>query len=229
MKRLLGILLAGGLASGCGGDGGVDLLIDLNILAVTNTPDDFVIAGVATSISGTRTYDWNCSSGQANLVIGATLTNGSVRLEVWDDDHHLVHDNRYEAALIGGVTAFTKSGGAPGTWRLRFTFHDALWSGALTVSTDTLDDPDAIDIGGTGALDVSWIFEPGWGAAPVNVTIGGLSGGWVRVRLWDGNGDLVYTRTVAGASGVTDTPSGAAGVWLVQIDFDHAISAARAP
>src|SRR5204863_6218661 len=156
---------------------------------------------------------------QANISVGSTLTNGSVRLEVWDGANSLVHDNTYESVLIGGVDTFTKSGGVPGTWTLRFTFHNALFTGAFTVHADTLDDADSLSIGGTGSLDVSWIYQPGWGATPVHVSAGGMSAGSVRVRLWDGNGTLVLDQTVSTVSAFTTDVSGAAGVWTVQIDF----------
>jgi len=222
MKRLLGALLASTLWTGCGSDGGTDLLFAVDLVVATNTPDSFSIAGVSTSLSTTRTYSWSCSKGQANISIGSTLTNGYVRLEVWDGANSLVHDNTYEAVLIGGVDTFTRSGGSPGTWTLRFTFHDALFTGALTVHADTLDEADAISIGGTGSLDVSWIFQPGWDAGPVHVSAGGMSAGWVRVRLWDGNGTLVLDQTVSTVSAYTTDVSGAAGVWTVQLDFSAA-------
>ncbi len=222
MKRLLGALLAGTLWTGCGSDGGTDLLFDVDLVVATNTPDSFSIAGVSTSLSTTRTYTWSCSKGQANVSIGSTLTHGYVRLEVWDDANTLVHDNTYEAVLIGGIDTFTRSGGAAGIWTLRFTFHDALFTGALTVHADTLDQNDAISIGGTGSLDVSWIFEPGWDATPVHVSAGGMSAGTVRVRVWDGNGALVLDQTVSTVSAYTTDVSGAAGVWTVQLDFSAA-------
>jgi hypothetical protein len=224
MKRILGAILAGVLVAGCG-SGGTDLLFDLDLVVATNTQDDFSIAGVTTSLSGTRTYSWSCTQGQANLSIGSTLTAGSIRLEAFDGTGALVHDNTYEAVLIGGVTAFTKSGGSSGTWMLRFTFNNALWTGALTVRGDTLNDPDSISIGGTGALDASWIFEPGWDTTPVSVSIGGVSGGSIRVRIWDGSGTPVLDQTVSGVSAFTAGPSGAAGVWMVQIDYTSAVGA----
>jgi hypothetical protein len=222
MKRLLGALLAGTLWTGCGGDSGSTLLFDVDLVVATNTPDSFSIAGVSTSLTATRTYSWSCSKGQANISVGSTLTYGSIRLEVWDDANHLVHDNTYEAVLIGGVDVFTKSGGKAGLWTLRFTFHDALFSGALTVHADTLDEPDAISIGGTGSLDVTWIYQPGWDANPVHVSAGGMSAGTVRVRLWDGGGTLVLDQTVSTVSAFTTDVSGGAGVWTVQLDFSAA-------
>jgi len=223
MKRLLGALLATALGTGCGADGGcTSLLFDIDLVVATNTPDSFSIAGVSTSLSATRTYSWSCSKGQANISIGSTLTHGYVRLEVWDGAGTLVHDNTYDAVLIGGVDTFTRSGGASGTWILRFTFHDALFTGALAVQADTLDEPDAISVGGTGSLDASWIFEPGWNANPVHVSAGGMSAGSVRVRLWDGNGTLVLDQTVSTVSAYTTDVSGAAGVWTVQLDFSAA-------
>ena len=224
MKRLLGMLLAGGLCAGCGPDS-AGLLINLDILVVTNTDNDFTIAGVSTGINGTRSYSWKCDEGQANITIGATLTAGYIRLQAWDAGGTLVHDNRYEATLLGAVKAFTKSGGTPGIWTLKWTFHNAMWSGGLTVKADTFNDPDAIDIGGTGALDVSWIFQPYWDANPVNINVGGLSGDYIRIRLWDGTGALVYDDYFFGGGGGPATPSGAAGVWTVQIDFNSVVSA----
>lgn len=222
--RIAAVVLAATLAAGCGGNG-TDLLLDLDLVVATNTPDNFSIAGVSTSLSGTRTYSWDCSKGQANLSIGSTLTYGSIRLVVKDGAGATVHDNTYEAALVGGITAFTKSGGTAGTWTLTFTFNNALWTGALTVKADTLDDPDAISIGGTGALDTTWIFEPGWNTNALDVSIGGVSGGSVRVQIWDGTGALVLDQTVSGVTAYSGTPSGAAGVWMVQIDYSNAVSA----
>jgi len=225
MKYFWASLLALGLGTGCGTGNGTDLLLNLDLLVATNTPDTFSIAGVSTSLSDTRTYSWSCSTGQANLSIGSTLTNGSIRLEVRDAANALVHDNTYEAALIGGVTAFTKSGGTAGTWTLKFTFSHALFTGALTVKADTLADADHISIGGTGALDTTWIYQPGWNTTTVNVSIGGMSSGSIRVQIWDGGGTLVYDQSNGGISGITGTPTGAAGVWLVQIDFNSVVSA----
>ena len=119
----------------------------------------------------------------------------------------------------------TKSGGASGTWTLKFTFNNALWTGALTVRADTLNDADQISIGGTGALDATWIFQPGWSANPVSVSIGGVSGGAVHVLILDGGGATVLDQTVNGVSAFTASPTGAAGVWTVQIDYLSAVSA----
>jgi len=223
MKRLLGILLAGGLCSGCGPDS-VGVFINVDLIVEINQPDDFTITGVSTGISGSRTFLWSCSKDQANVTIGSTLTTGWIRLQAWDDDGKLVHDNKYKAALIGAVTSFTAADGKAGLWTLKFTFHDAMFSGALTVKADTLDDPDAITVAGATSLDVTWIFEPGWDANPVNIDIGGMSSGTVRVRLWDGTGALAYDNTFFGIGGGTATPTGAAGVWRVQLDFNSCLS-----
>ena len=225
MRSILGAILAAALWTGCGSSGGTDILFALDLVVATNNPDSFSIAGVSTSLNGTRTYTWSCSRGQANLSIGTTLVGGSIRLECMDGSGALVHDNTYEATLIGGVDAVTRSGAASGTWTLRFTFHDAVWTGALTVTADTLNDPDAISIGGTGLLDGTLIYQPGWNTNPVNISIGGMSGGSVRVRVWDGAGTLVFDQIASGISAVTGTPTGTAGVWMVQIDFNSAASA----
>jgi len=225
MKWMLSALLAALFGTGCVSDGGTtDILLGVDLVVATNNPDSFTIAGMSTSFSGSRSYSWSCSKGQANLSIGTTLTHGSIRLEAFDSTGTLVHDNTYEATLIGGVDAVTRSGAAAGTWTLTFTFDHALWTGALTVTADTLNDADRISIGGTGALDVSWIYQPGWDTNPVHVSIGGMSSGSVRVRLWDGTGVLVFDQTATGVSALNLDATGAAGVWTVQLDFDHAVS-----
>lgn len=223
MKRLLGILLAGGLCAGCD-PSAVGLIFNLDILLVTPTDDNFAIAGVSTGISGARTYGWKCSKDQANITIGSTLTAGWIRIQAWDDDGKLVHDNRYEAALLGAVTSFTAGDGKAGNWILKFTFHNAMFTGALTVKADTLDDPDSITVAGATSLDVSWVFEPNWTTAAVNVDVAGMSSGTVRVRLWDGNGTLVLDNVYIGIGGGTSAPTGAAGLWRVQVDFNSCIS-----
>ena len=226
MKRFLGAILAAGLWTGCGVDGpGGSVDINLDLIVATNNPNSFSIAGLSTSFTGTRTYSWPCDAPQANLTVGSLLTSGSVRLEVFDNNGASVHDNTYEATLVGAVNTITKAGGAKGTWMLRFTFTKTLFDGAITLTADTSNLPDQISIGGTGALDVSWIFQPGWTAGPVNVSVGGMSSGSVRIRLWDGNGTAVFDQTVSGVSGYTPSPapSGAAGVWTVQIDYTSAV------
>jgi hypothetical protein len=224
MKRLLGAILAAGLWTGCGGGpSGGGVFFDIDLIVATNNPDSFSVAGISTSFSGSRAYSWSCSTGQANLSIGSTLTKGSIRLQATDGAGVLVHDNTYEAVLIGGVDAFTKADGTPGTWTLTFTFTDALWDGALTVTADTSNLPDQISVGGAGGLDVSWIFQPKWTTAPVNVSVGGLTSGSVRIRLWDGVGAPVFDQTISACASYAATPSGAAGVWTVQMDFSSAI------
>jgi len=224
MTRLLGMILAGGLCAGCGGNG-VGLLFNLDILVVTNVKNTFEIAGVATSINGTRTYSWNTDKGQANLTIGSTLLNGSIRLEAFDENGTLVHDNTYKSGLIGAVSAFTKADGVAGTWSLRFTFNNAFFDGALVLKADEFDDPDAFSVGGTAALKVSWIYEPHWNTNQVHIDVGGMSSGKIRIRLWDGLGTLVHDVEYFGISGISDTATGSDGIWMVQIDFIDAVGA----
>jgi hypothetical protein len=223
MTRFLGALLAGALWTGCGGTGvGTSAIVNVDFVVATNTPDSFSIAGVSTSLTATRTYTWSCSKGQANISLGSELFSGWIRLEAWDAAGTLVHDNTYDSLLIGGVSAFTRAGGASGSWTLRFTFHDAFFTGALSLTADTANEADAISVGGTGSLDCSWIYEPQWTAAPVHVSVGGMSSGSVRIRMWDGSGTLVLDQVVSTLSAYACDVSGTAGVWTVQLDFSSA-------
>lgn len=223
MKRLSILLL---VAAGCGGGGGGDDLFDAlpgvdPILIVVNEPDDFSLVGTG-SISGTEFYDWPCSTPQANLTFAGGMTSGSIRLEVWDDAGVLVHDNVYPGTFAGGIDAVTAPGATPGLWTLRFTFSDALWSGAIELAADEFGDPDEIVVGGGYAFSATWFYQVGWGAGPAQVDVGsGLSAGSFRIRMWDGAGALVYDRTFwVGNPAVSEpTAAGVGGAWTVRIDF----------
>jgi hypothetical protein len=223
LKRWIGTFLGAALWTGCGSGGaGSSSFVNVDLVVATNAPDSFSIAGVSSSLNATRTYKWSCSKGQANLSIGSELLSGWIRIEVLDGAGTLVHDNTYDSVLIGAVTAFTRSGGASGFWTLTFTFHDALFTGALTLSADTADAADTISVGGTGSLDSSWVFQPGWDGNPVHVSAGGMSAGSVRVRIWDGSATLVLDQTVSTVSAYTTDVTGTAGIWTVQLDFSAA-------
>src|SRR5690349_5111782 len=100
MKRLLAILLVAGLGPSCG-PGSLGAFLNFGLIVPVNVPDTFTISGVGVGISGSGSYLWDCSTGQANVVIGSTLTAGWIRLQAWDGNGKLVHDNRYEATLLG--------------------------------------------------------------------------------------------------------------------------------
>ncbi len=222
LKRLVGAAVAAALWAGCGPAVSHAPYVPLDLLVVSSAPDSFSVAGVRFAVSDTRTYAWSCSRPQADLSIGSILSQGSVRLEVFDGAGALVHDNTYSATLLGDVTAVTRSGGTPGAWTLRFTFHSAQFSGAIELTAHPQNQPNRIDVGGTDALDASWIFQPGWGAGPVHVDAGGVSAGSFRIRLWDGAQKLVLDQTVSGVGDFTKDVTGFAGVWTVQLDFFNA-------
>jgi hypothetical protein len=224
MKRLLAILLVAGLGPSCGpGSGGS--FISFNLVVPINLPDTFTLTGVATDVSGSATYLWDCSANQANITLGTAFTNGTIRLQVWDGNGMLVHDNKYEATLAGGLTAFTAANGASGLWTLKFTFRNAMWAGDIVLTADTTPNPDAITIGGTGSQDSVLKYEPGWTANDVKITVAGMTSGIVAITMWDGNGTKVYEDIFFGIAGMNDTVSGgAAGTWLVRIEFDSCLN-----
>jgi len=224
MKRLLAILLVAGLGPSCG-PGSLGWFVNFSMLAPISVPDTFTIAGVGTNVSGSGSYLWDCSTGQANVTLGTSLIDGTIRLQVWDGNGMLVHDNKYEASLNGGLTAFTAADGASGIWTLKFIFRNAFWAGDITLTADTTPDPDAITIAGTGSQDSVMKFEPGWTANDVNITVAGMTSGTVAIEMWDGNGTKVYDDIFFGIAGMNDTVSGgAAGTWLVRIEFKSCIN-----
>src|SRR4029078_2737761 len=97
------------------------------------------------------------------------------------------------------------------------TAQHGMCTASLTPTAEKTPDPDVIDIGGTGSLDTSWTFNPGWTAADVNVTVGGMTDGIVHLRLWDGSGDKVLDEFFCGVAGSTVKANGAAGHWTAQI------------
>jgi hypothetical protein len=107
-------------------------------------------------------------------------------------------------------------------WRLRFTFDEAVWAGAIVLTADTAQNEDTIAVGGTYDTNCTMIYAVGWDSGPAEASVAsGLFAGSVRLRVWDGAGALVMDETVYVAYyGLT--LSGAAGVWTVRIDIDGA-------
>lgn len=195
---------------------------------VISAPDSFSVIPMGPVLGGTYGYEWSCGAGQANLAI-AGISGGAVRIEIEDGSGRLVHDNLYDGGLVGAIEAMTSPDGTPGTWRLRFTFRDVLSVGAIAIEADTFDDPDAITIAGSYALDASYEFEAGWPSGPAEVSIASaIAAGTVRIRMWDGEGVLVMDRTnlaifIGAFNG--DSHSGAAGSWRIRVDIDAVATA----
>ncbi len=195
---------------------------------VVAAPDSFAMVPIGPIQNGTFAYDWSCSAGQANLTI-AGVTGGFLRIEIEDDAGAVVHDNHYDGGLVGAITAMTSPDGSPGEWRLRLTFSNVVAIGAIDISADVFDDPDEIVIGGAYAIHSTYEFEAGWPAGPARVTLASaISLGTVRIRIWDGLGDLVMDRTnfavfIGAFNG--DSNSGAAGTWRIRIDIDAVATA----
>lgn len=178
--------------------------------------------------NGEFEYDWPCTEPQANLTI-AGITGGSIRIEIEDDDGVTVHDNVYNGGLVGAISAMTSPNGAPGDWRVRFTFTNVLSVGAIDIDADEFGDPDEITIAGMYSLQSTCEFEAGWPAGPARVTLASaIALGTVRIRMWDGVGELVMDRTnfaifVGAFNG--DSHSGAAGTWRIRIDINATATA----
>jgi len=229
--RIAAALMALSLAGCWSGDGTIPgtpiVFPGLPPLAV-NTPDTFTMVPMGPILNGTYEYAWACGAGQANLTI-AGITGGSIRIEIEDDAGAVVHDNVYDGGLMGAISAMTSPDGASGQWRLRFTFQDVASVGAVAIDADLYDDPDDITIAGAYALDSTYFYEAGWPAGPARVTLASaISLGTVRIRMWDGAGDLVMDRTnfaifVGAFNG--DSHSGAAGTWRIRIDVDAVATA----
>lgn len=173
-------------------------------------------------------YGWTCTEPQANLTI-AGITGGSIRIEIEDDDGVIVHDNVYNGGLVGAISAMTSPGGAPGDWLVRFTFVNVLSIGAIDIDADEFGDPDEITIAGMYSLQSTYEYEAGWPAGPARVVLASaIALGTVRIRLWDGLGELVMDRTnfaifVGAFNG--DSHSGAAGTWRIRIDINATATA----
>ncbi|HEU4334172.1 MAG TPA: hypothetical protein VFT32_06710 [Candidatus Eisenbacteria bacterium] len=195
---------------------------------VASGPDQFSVVPLGPISNDTYSYSWSCSAPQANLAI-AGVSGGAIRIEIEDDAGATVHDNWFDGGLVGAITAMTAPDGAPGDWRIRLTFSGVLSIGAIDIHADVFDDPDEITIAGSYALQSSYEFQAGWPAGPAKVTIASaIALGTVRVRMWDGDGDLVLDRTnLAIFIGLSDghSHSGAAGTWTIRIDIDAVATA----
>jgi len=195
---------------------------------VVISPDSLSVVPLGPVANGGFEYGWPCSRPQANLTI-AGITGGSIRIEIEDDDGATVHDNVYDGGLVGAIQAMTAPDGAPGGWRVRFTFVNVLSIGAIDIDADVFDDPDEITIAGMYSLQSTYEYEAGWPDGPAHVTIASaIALGTVRIRMWDGAGDLVMDRTnlaifVGAFNG--DSHSGAGGTWRIRIDIDAVATA----
>jgi hypothetical protein len=224
---LLALPLAGCLDNAHSSGGAPVPHVGVPPLAVSS-PDSFSLVPLGPIQNGTFEYDWPCGAGQANLAI-AGITGGSIRIVIADDDGAVVHDNTYDGGLVGALTAMTAPDGAPGNWTLQFTFHYVSAVGAIDIDADVFDDPDEVTIAGSYALDSSYEYEADWPSGPARVVLASaLSLGVVRVRLWDGDGDLVMDRTnlavfIGAFNG--DSLPGAEGTWRIRIDIDAVATA----
>lgn len=233
MRRVVAVLLAAALLPACMPNDAADILLGINLLIPVNGTNHFSISGVSTSVDGQRTYSWVTTKGQANLSLGSILAAGSIRLEVFDQNGTLVHDNTYKAFHDGALTAFTDAGGVAGTWTLRFTFNNAGWSGSLSVDADLSDNLDAVDIAGLSSFSTTLTYRAGWAAATAGkVSVGGVGGGSVRVRVWDPSlnpavDGALYDVTVNSGVGVSNDPipAAGAGTWTIVIDYSSASGA----
>jgi hypothetical protein len=229
MRFLAAALVALALSSCVPGDPtGATIELPLISPLVVNSPDSFSMVPMGLVFTGTRDYDWSCSASQANLTI-AGITGGSIRIRIEDADGAVVHDNLYDGGLMGAITAVTSPDGAPGLWKLAFTFQNVLAVGAIEIEADSFHDPDEIVVAGSYSLHSSFTFDVGWPAGPAEVTIASaISAGVVRVRIWDGDGVLVLDKTnLAVFIGAFDGSSnpGAAGTWRVQLDISAVATA----
>lgn len=232
-------LLAATAATGClpgsdpigsalGGLPGLELP-DLPIVGVppivTRDDDSFTLVGMGGIQSGSLDYGWTCTKPQANLLVGG-MTGGSTRIEIRDAAGVVVHDNVYGGGLMGAVTAVTAPDGVPGRWNIKFTFTMAIGISTITIDADVMNDPDAVSIAGMFQMSGRLEYRVGWpaGGGAISVTTA-LSFGTVRVRVWDGDGALVFDRT-AYALGIgifeEETGPGAAGSWRIVLDIDAA-------
>jgi hypothetical protein len=195
---------------------------------VVVAPDSFSLIPLGPIQNGTFDYDWACGAEQANFTI-AGLSGGWIRIAIADDDGAVVHDNLYSGGIAGAISAMTAPGGAAGLWSLRFTFQSVAAIGAIDIDADVFDDPDEITIAGSYSLDTSYEYEAGWPAGPARVVLASaISLGIVRVRIWDGEGDLVMDRTnlaifIGAFNG--DSLPGAAGTWRIRLDIDAVATA----
>jgi hypothetical protein len=216
--------LGGSQMGGCGNSSG----IFVSYVVVVNQTDTFTATLVGFDVDSTIDRTWVCTEPQANLTIGSSMFGGSVHIVVEDDNGDVVYDNVH-SGNVGAISVQTAPNGVPGAWRVFMDFDDAAWAGAIVLEADTPPTPDEISIGSGISNDDSLILFAEWDTAtvPVHVSMAtGLSGGTVRVRLWDPDDDPVGTpsfdmviNTGTGAVSQDVVTAAAGGTWMIQIDF----------
>jgi hypothetical protein len=222
----------GGSQMGGCGSSSTPFVPQVASVVVVNTADTFTVTLVGFGYSGTVDRMWSCSAAQAKLTLGSSMVGGSVHIVIQDNGGGTVYDNVHSNTM-GGLTVQTKPGGAPGTWHVVMSFSGATWTGAVVLDADTLPAPDAVSIGsGIGGSD-TYIFHGGWnatGGTPIQVTVAtGITGGSVRIRLWDPatptTSPAPFDQTVnVGTPTLNGSiTTGGAGTWTVQIDFSSCV------
>jgi len=224
---IAGILaLAGSQMGGCGPGGNDDAIPSVSMVVVVSVTDSYTASLQGVRHSETVTRPWPCTAAQANLALGQSIAEGSVRIQVFDDAGTSVYDNTHGAS-VNGLSTQTRPGGAPGTWTVILTVSDATWQGAITLNADSPPSADGVTLGSGFSTSGSWTFHAGWSAGTAQVTVAaGLSSGSVRIRIWDGAAALVYDRTLTPVTGAVSEPtaSGAAGTWTIVLDFGGAVA-----
>ena len=105
---------------------GVDIQAD-----VLGTPDDIVIAG-AYDLQSDYEYQAGWTSGPARATLSSTLTQGTVRIRMWDADGTLVLDRTNFTTLVGD-TSGNSNHGVAGTWTIRIDIDAVATAGAITI------------------------------------------------------------------------------------------------
>lgn len=209
------------LVPACGGFGGPGGNLQTATVVVVNNADTFSVSIVGFDCDETVDQNWTCTTGQANLTIGSSVSAGSVDIVVYDGAGAVVYANSHNA--VSGLTVQTRPGGTSGTWRVVTAFSDATLAGAITLNADTAP-PDADQVTLTSVFGTSdfYTFHAGWGAVSANVIIGGVSAGSLAVVIRDGSNAEVFNMAVPSGGFSGTTSPGQAGTWTIELDFSGA-------
>jgi hypothetical protein len=104
----------------------------INIEAdMVDSPDHIVIAG-ATSMESSLEFEAGWTSGPAQISLNSAITQGTVRIRMWDGKENLVLDCTNLGVLVGSTNGESNHGEA-GTWKILIDFDEVSTAGAITI------------------------------------------------------------------------------------------------
>ena len=92
---------------------------------MVNSEGEFSYVADLTDFNAIEEYDWDTSSDEAEVEFDAFNFDGSMRVQIFDDDGDSIYDETFNGGGHVQDNDFTDSDGRRGEWRIVLTSMDA--------------------------------------------------------------------------------------------------------